>query len=183
MRHSYSDGIESTGGVSVTEPSTTRDGGPAGQSAALGEDSGLLAPPAPALEFADGAAGRLAPVAEELDQVREQIDNGELRLDEAAAHNLLATLMRLQAHVHGLIANAGENIAAPLRFGDNFVGETLAQRLRGAADGDANAALPVLKAYAEQLEKLEGIVRAAAGMITTADEDAGEDLQRIGRSQ
>ncbi|GAA1214025.1 hypothetical protein GCM10009675_39920 [Prauserella alba] len=167
----------------VTEPSTTRDDDAVRQSAGPEGNGGSvgLPPTAPALDFADGAAGRLAPVAEELNQVREQIDNGELRLDEGAAHNLLATLMQLQAHVHRLIADAGENIAAPLRFGDNFVGETLAQRLRGAADGDANAALPVLTAYAAQLEKLEGIVRAASGMITTADEDAGEDLQRIGR--
>ncbi|MCR3720176.1 MULTISPECIES: hypothetical protein [Prauserella salsuginis group] len=167
----------------MTEPSTARDDGAAGQPVGLGDGAGPVgAPPtAPALDFAGGAADRLVPVAEELNQVREQIDSGELRLDEGAAHNLLATLMQLQGHVHRLIADAGENIAAPLRFGDNFVGETLAERLRGAAEGDANAALPVLTAYAAQLEKLEGIVRAAAGMITTADEEAGEDLQRIGR--
>ncbi|MCP2256190.1 hypothetical protein LY13_004975 [Prauserella aidingensis] len=169
----------------MTEPSTTRDDGAAWQSAdaAASADAGPFgaAPAAPALDFASGAAGRLAPVAEELNQVREQIGRGELRLDHGAAHSLLAQLMQLQGHVHRLIADAGENIAAPLRFGDNFVGETLAQRLQGAADGDTNAALPVLKAYAAQLEKLEGIVRAAAGMITTADEDAERDLQRIGR--
>lgn len=138
---------------------------------------------APALGFANGAAHRLAPVSEELNQVREQIDSGELRLDEGAAHALLAKLMELQGHVHRLISEAGENIAEPLGFGNNFVGETLAQRLQGAADGDADAALPVLKAYAAQLEKLEGIVRAAAGMITTADENASEDLYTIGRSE
>ncbi|WP_253865228.1 hypothetical protein [Prauserella halophila] len=161
----------------MTEPSTTRDDG--------AEPAGTVdvSSAAPALDFAEGAANRLAPVAEELNQVRDQIDNGDLRLDEGAAHALLATLLQLQGHVHRLIADAGENIGAPLQFGDNFVGETLARRLQGAADGDDNAALPVLKAYAAQLDKLEGIVRAAAGMITTTDEDAGEALYTIGRSE
>ena len=138
------------------------------------------APSLPAHEFAEGAAGRLAPVAEDLRQVRDQVDRGELWFDEESAHELLGELLRLQGQVHQIIAEAGDNIDQPLRFGDNFVGETLARRLKGAVDGDDNAALPVLKGYAEQLDQLVGIIRTASGLITTTDEDARDALYGIG---
>ncbi|OLT39101.1 hypothetical protein BJF85_07825 [Saccharomonospora sp. CUA-673] len=159
----------------MTEPQTTARG-----PASAPDLPGSNAPALPAREFGEGAAWRLAPVAEDLRQVRDQVERGELWFDPDTAHELLGELLELQGQVHKLIAHAGENIDRPLRFGDNFVGETLAQRLKGAVDGGDNAALPVLTAYSEQIEQLIGIIRTASGLITTTDDDARDTLHGIG---
>ncbi|MFF5991410.1 hypothetical protein [Prauserella flavalba] len=135
---------------------------------------------APGAAFASGAAAALAPVAEDLETVHDQVRTGELKLDPDAAHRLLASITAVQSRVHTLIADCGERIDRPLRFGDNFVGRTMGERLRGAASGGAGAALPVLEEFARQLERLDEIVRRAAGLIAEADTDASERLTRLG---
>ncbi|MFC4005002.1 hypothetical protein ACFS2C_27670 [Prauserella oleivorans] len=131
--------------------------------------------------FASGAADALAPVARDLDVVREQVQDGRLHLDPDAAHELLAAITRLQSRVHTLIADGSERIDQPLRFGANFVARAMSERLRGAASGGADAAIPVLEDFAGQLEKLDDIVRRAAGLITEADAAAGDQLHSLGR--
>lgn len=140
-------------------------------------------PLSPGAAFAQGAAASLAPVSEDLDAVHERIRTGQLRLDEEAAHRLLASLAAMQARVHTLIADGKEQIGRPLRFGDNFVGEAMSERLRGAAFGTADAAIPVLEQFSGQLEKLESIVRRAAGLTTEFDLETRDRLRSIGEGE
>ncbi|MFD2397647.1 hypothetical protein ACFSVJ_14035 [Prauserella oleivorans] len=92
--------------------------------------------------FASGAADALAPVARDLDVVREQVQDGRLHLDPDAAHELLAAITRLQSRVHTLIADGSERIDQPLRFGANFVARAMSERLRGAASGEPTRRSP-----------------------------------------
>lgn len=130
--------------------------------------------------FADNAAASLAPVARELERVRDRVSTGELRLGEDAAQDLLVTLSTLQSQVRTLVAESGEGLGQPLPLGDNLVGTAMSERLRGAASGDSGAAIPVLEEFNLQLERLGDIVRRAAGLISASDDDARERLGRIG---
>ncbi|MEU6641273.1 hypothetical protein ABZ863_01855 [Saccharomonospora sp. NPDC046836] len=134
----------------------------------------------PGAAFASGAAAALAPVAKDLEVVGEQVRAGDLRLDEEAAHRLLASLTAVQSRVHALIADSADRIDRPLLLGDNFVAETMSERLRGAASGGADAAIPVLEEFSGQLDRLADIVRRAAGLLTETDDAAGERLSRLG---
>lgn len=135
---------------------------------------------APGAAFAQGAAAALAPVAQDLDTVDEQVRSGQLRLDEGTARRLLASVAAVQSRVHELIADTGQRVDRPLRLGDNVIGRTMGERLRQAASGGTDAALPVLEEFSGQLEKLELIVRRAAGLIVAADEEASELLRQRG---
>ncbi|WP_199430866.1 hypothetical protein [Qaidamihabitans albus] len=134
----------------------------------------------PGAAFAAGAAAALAPVAKELEVVHERVRTGDLRLDEDAARRLLASIAAVQARVHNLIADSGEGIDRPLRLGDNFVAQAMSERLRAAASGGPDAAIPVLEEFSDQLEMFESIVRRAAGILADTDEEAGELIARAG---
>lgn len=130
----------------------------------------------PASAFAPGAEETLDPVSRQLNWVATQARRGNLRLDPAAAHRLLAALSELQARVHTMIANGKERIGPPLRFGDNFVARAMGKRLRASAVGNSSAAVPVLESFLAELDKLEHIVRRASVTITTADDDAKSEI-------
>lgn len=153
--------------------------------AAAGEGTfgATAVPQAPDARFASAAAASLAPVARDLESVDQRVRSGELVLDVDAAHRLLATLNDIKSRVHDLIANSDRTIDQVLKFGDNFVGETMSRRLRSAASGGGSAAIPVLQEFANQLEALESTVRRAAGMIVATDTEAQDTFQRLGGTE
>ncbi|HET7042201.1 MAG TPA: hypothetical protein VFI13_09275, partial [Gemmatimonadales bacterium] len=57
----------------------------------------------------------------------------------------------------------------------------MGDRLRGAASGGTDAAIPVLERFLAQLEKVSDIVSRAAGLVTDEDEEAAGRLDSIGR--
>lgn len=134
----------------------------------------------PGADFLQNATAALVPVAEELDVVHDHVRAGALKLDEGAAHRLLATLSALQSRVHMLITEGNTGIGQPLQLGHNFVGQVMGQRLRSAAFGAGDAAIPVLKEFALQLERLEDIVRRAAGLLSEVEEQARDRLGKLG---
>lgn len=134
----------------------------------------------PESRFAGGAAASLAPVARELDTVGERVGAGELRLDPELARRLLDELSAVRARVEELLSASSDGIDRPLRFGDNIVAKAMGERFRGAASGPTGAAIPVLRGFLAQVEKVENIVARAARLVTDADEDAAERLGRAG---
>ncbi|OQO90875.1 hypothetical protein B1813_15245 [Saccharomonospora piscinae] len=137
---------------------------------------------APGLGFAGAAAASLAPVARELDTVGRRVSSGQLRLDPESARTLLAELDGLCARVRALAEREGDGIDRPLRLGDNVVAHAMGTRLRGAASGGPDAAIPVLRRFAAQLEKVRGIVATASGLVRDQDEAAAEQLGAAGRA-
>lgn len=125
--------------------------------------------------FAPGAA--LIPIAGQLRGARESAASGRLHLDPEAARTLLAALEQARTRAHQMISEA-KDLSTPMRFGDNWIGRLLDDRLRGAAHGGPSSAVPVLEEFNSALEELESTVRAAAGRYTATDDEAQEHLAR-----
>jgi hypothetical protein len=66
----------------------------------------------------------------------------------------------------------------PLRFGDNWVGRLMSERLHTVAVDQNGGVTPVLATFHQVLDDLETTVRLAAGLYETTDEQAAADLER-----
>jgi hypothetical protein len=128
-------------------------------------------------EFAPAAAGALAPVAGQVEKAKEQALAGTLRIDLESARVILGQLAALRLRAGDLVRACAE-LDTPLRFGDNWVGRLVAERLRTVAvDRDAGVT-PVLAAFHQVLDDLEATVRFAAGVYAATDDRAAADLVR-----
>jgi hypothetical protein len=122
-------------------------------------------------------AAALVPVAGQVNKVKHKAEIGGLKLDPAAAKLLIATLTRLHARVDTLVKSSGD-LDEPLKFGQNFVGQTVAGRLRDTASGGSAAVTPVLTEFSRVLGDLQATVQAAAGSYVVTDEEAALRMQR-----
>jgi hypothetical protein len=134
------------------------------------------APPRPK-PFDQTAAGALAPVAGNVETVKNQAAAGSLRIDLDAATVLLRQLEALKNRAGDLVKDSGE-LDLPLRFGDSWVGQIMSERMRTVAVSDNGGVTPVLRTFHKVLEDLEATIRFAAGMYQTADEETVEALKR-----
>ena len=131
--------------------------------------------------FGGAAAGALAPVAGQVEQAREQALAGTLHIDIEAAKVILSQLSALRLRAADLVEDCAD-LDTPLRFGDNWVGRIMSDRLQEVAAGRHGAVTPVLGTFHQVLYDLESTVRFAAGMYESADEQSEADLKRaIGR--
>jgi hypothetical protein len=131
--------------------------------------------------FGGAAAGALAPVAGQVGKAKEQALAGTLRIDLDAAKVILKQLATLRLRAAELVRDCGD-LDMPLKFGDNWVGQIMSERLRAVAVGRRGAVTPVLTTFHQVLDDLEATVRFAAGTYQTTDEQAEADLLRaIGR--
>lgn len=127
------------------------------------------------------AAGGLAPVADQVGKAKEQALAGSLTIDLDAAKAILANLDRLRSRAAGLVRDCVE-LDTPLKFGDNWVGRIMSERLRTVAVDRDGGVTPVLETFHRVLDDLEATVRFAAGLYETTDENAADDLRRaVGR--
>jgi hypothetical protein len=131
--------------------------------------------------FPNAAAGALAPVAAQVGKAKEQALAGSLTIDLDAAKAILAQLDRLRARAAGLVRNCVE-LDIPLRFGDNWVGQIMSERLRTVAVDRDGGVTPVLENFRQVLDDLAATVRFAAGLYEATDERAVDDLRRAVRS-
>jgi hypothetical protein len=127
--------------------------------------------------FPGAAAGALAPVAGQVEQVKEQALAGTLSIDLEAAKLLLKQLAALRLRADDLVSEC-VTLDTPLRFGDNWVGRLMSERLRTVAVDQNGGVTPVLATFHQVLDDLETTVRLAAGLYETTDEQAAADLKR-----
>src|SRR5262245_511877 len=106
-----------------------------------------------ALSFGGDAGGALAPVAGQVEQVKEQALAGTLHIDLDAAQVILAQLGALRLRAADLLRDCAE-LDTPLKFGRNWVGQIVAARLHAVAAGPADAVAPVLTAFHQVLDDL-----------------------------
>jgi hypothetical protein len=66
----------------------------------------------------------------------------------------------------------------PLRFGDNWVGHIMSERLRMVAVDQNGGVTPVLATFNQVLDDLESTVRFAAGEYEATDAQVAADLKR-----
>jgi len=130
--------------------------------------------------FPGVAAGGLAPVADKVGKAKEQALAGSLRIDLDAAKVVLSQLGRLRLRAAELVRDCTD-LDTPLRFGDNWVGQIMAERLRTVAVDRDGGVTPVLRTFHQVLDDLEAVVRFAAGLYETSDENAADDLRRAVR--
>lgn len=131
--------------------------------------------------FDSDAADGLVPVAGQVSKAKEQALAGSLRIDIEAARVILRQLSALRLRAADLVNDCAD-LDTPLKFGDNWVGRIMSDRLREVAAGRRGAVTPVLRTFHQVLDDLESTVRFAAGMYETVDEQAESDLKRaIGR--
>ncbi|GAB1511755.1 hypothetical protein [Actinophytocola sp. KF-1] len=128
--------------------------------------------------FPNAAAGALVPVADKVDKAKEQALAGSLTIDLDAAKAILAQLARLRARADGLVRDCVE-LDTPLRFGDNWVGQIMSERLRTVAVDSEGGVTPVLKEFHRLLDALTVTVQLAAGLYEATEERATGDLRRI----
>lgn len=131
-------------------------------------------------EFPIAAAGALAPVADQVHRVREATELGGLRMDQAEARVLLANLAKIRARVDDLVTGCGA-LDQPLRFGDNWVGAIMADRLHGVAATDRQSVTSVMTEFRQVLDDLEATVRAAAGVYAATDQRGADDIRQAAR--
>ena len=127
--------------------------------------------------FPGAASGALAPVVGQIEQAKEQALAGTLRIDLAAAKLLLKQLAALRLRAADLVSECVA-LDTPLRFGDNWVGRLMSERLRTVAVDQNGGVTPVLTTFHQVLDDLEATVRLAAGLYETTDERAAADLKR-----
>lgn len=132
-------------------------------------------PPPPAFGAAAGSA--LVPVAGKVEEVKQHAAAGGLRIDPAAAEAMLARLVDLRRRAAELVTDSAM-LGTPLRFGDNWVGRIMSERLRAVADGPDGGVTPVLGRFHELLDSVEAIIRLAAGLYQTTDQQATDALHR-----
>lgn len=131
--------------------------------------------------FGGAAAGALVPVAGQVEKAKEQAIAGTLQIDVEAARVILGQLGALRLRAADLVRDCAE-LDTPLKFGDNWVGKIMSDRLQEVAAGRDGAVTPVLRTFHQVLDDLEATVRFAAGMYESADEQSAADLKRaIGR--
>lgn len=135
----------------------------------------------PAQAFAAGAGARLQQVAGQVSAVKQAAESGQLRFDEQSAGRLLDELEGIRWRVRKLVESA-TTLDTPLRFGDNWVGRAVSERLRDAAAGRQHAAIPVLEAFDEVIRTFEFTVRAAAEGYVATDEQTAAELIRTGEA-
>ena len=123
------------------------------------------------------AAGALAPVAGQVEQVKDQAAAGGLQIDLSAAEVLLRQVQEARLRAADLV-EAGTTLDTPLRFGDNWVGQIMSERLRTVAVDENGGVTPVLRQFHDLLDSVEAIIRLAAGLYQTTDEQAARDLHR-----
>ncbi len=131
--------------------------------------------------FGGATAGALVPVAGQIEKAKEQALAGTLHIDIEAAKVILKQLSALRLRAADLVKDCAD-LDTPLKFGDNWVGQIMSDRLRDVAVGRSGAVTPVLRTFHQVLDDLESTVRFAAGMYESADEQAETDLKRaVGR--
>lgn len=128
--------------------------------------------------FPNAAAGALVPVADKVGKAKEQALAGSLTIDLDAAKAILAQLERLRARAGGLVRDCVE-LDTPLRFGDNWVGRIMSERLRTVAVDHEGGVTPVLDEFHRLLDALAVTVKLAAGLYEATEERATGDLRRI----
>lgn len=127
--------------------------------------------------FGAAAGSALVPVAGQVAEVEEHAAAGGLRIDLAAAERMLAQLADLRRRAGELVTDSGM-LDTPLRFGDNWVGRIMSERLRAVAAGPDGGVAPVLARFHELLDSVEAIIRLAAGLYQTTDQQATDALHR-----
>lgn len=127
--------------------------------------------------FPGAASGALAPVADKIGKAKEQALAGSLRIDLDVAKHILVQLGKLRVRAADLVRDCAD-LDTPLRFGDNWVGRIMSERLRMVAVDRDGGVTHVLTAFHQVLDDLEATVRFAAGMYETSDERAADDLRR-----
>lgn len=127
--------------------------------------------------FGSAAASALAPVAGRVDEVKHRAAAGGLRIDLAAAEVLLQQIQALRLRAADLLKDCG-TLDTPLMFGDNWVGQIMSERLRTVAVDENGGVTPVLGRFHELLDSVEAIIRLAAGLYQTNDQQAADDLHR-----
>jgi hypothetical protein len=137
---------------------------------------GMAEKPKPMPGFSAPAAG-LAPVAGQVEATRRKAEIDGLSLDPAAATALINTIARLRGRVDDLVGECAE-LDQPLKFGANFVGLTVAERLRDTASSGDAAVTPVLTTFSQTLANLQAMVQAAAGRYMVTDEESARRMQQ-----
>ncbi|TDQ04944.1 hypothetical protein [Labedaea rhizosphaerae] len=130
--------------------------------------------------FPDMAADRLTPVAGEVHKARESAELGGLRMDKAEAGVLLANLAQLRARAADLVTGCAD-LDRPLRFGDNWVGDIVAARLRAVASTDSLSMTSVMAEFLQVIDDLEATVRAAAQLYETTDDQNADRVRKAAR--
>lgn len=134
------------------------------------------APPRPLAQ----AAGALAPVAGNVETVKNQAAAGSLRIDLDAATVLLRQIEALKNRAGDLVQDSGD-LDLPLRFGESWVGQIMSERMRTVAISDNGGVTPVLQAFHQVLGDLEATVRLAAGDYQVNEEQAAEAMRAAGQ--
>src|SRR5262245_52827510 len=111
--------------------------------------------------FGGDAAGALVPVAGQVEKAKEQALAGTLHIDTEAAKVILRQLGALRLRAADLVNDCAD-LDIPLKFGDNWVGRIMSDRLQEVAAGPRGAVTPVLRTFHQVLDDLESTVRFAA---------------------
>lgn len=112
-------------------------------------------------------------------EAKRHAEGGEMHIDIDPAARLLARLDALRERTAELVGRGAE-LDRPLRFGDNWVGHIVSQRLRGVAVDDRGLA-PALSTFHQVLDDVAAAIRLAAGRYRTSDDEAVAALGRCAR--
>jgi hypothetical protein len=125
--------------------------------------------------FARAAARALQPMAASVGQLAMEAEAGRLSLNVDAAEALLRRIAELKQRVDTLVEGC-RWLEVPLRFGDNWVGRIMSERLLAMAVDENGGVSHVLGLFEDVMISLENAVRESVKNYLAMDEAAAAGL-------
>jgi hypothetical protein len=131
--------------------------------------------PGPVTSFAPAATRALQPVAASVGRLAMEAEAGRLSLNVDAADALLRRIAEVKQRVDTLVADC-RWLEVPLRFGDNWVGRIMSERLHAMAVDENGGVTHVLGLFEDVMISLENAVRECVKNYLAMDEAAAAGL-------
>ncbi|MEV0680705.1 hypothetical protein AB0I60_29740 [Actinosynnema sp. NPDC050436] len=123
-------------------------------------------------------AGQVPTLDGQVLALRESVNSGRVLLDPATGEEMRKMLLEQIDQVDSWLERAGR-LARPAPLGANPVGDRMAAKFEGRAEGDELSFLSVMTAYREVLQQTHDSVRSAIRNFLAVDEEHRAELTRL----
>ncbi len=110
--------------------------------------------------------------------LQETVNSGRVSLDPATGEEMRKMLLEQIDQVDSWLERAGR-LARPAPLGANPVGDKMAAKFEGRAEGDELSFVSVMSSYREVLQQTHDSVASAIRNFQAVDEEHGSELTRL----
>ncbi|MEV0055782.1 hypothetical protein AB0H34_35450 [Saccharopolyspora shandongensis] len=124
-----------------------------------------------------GAGAALGAIAQQNDQLSQQVSSGQLKMNPDAANKAAEVYERKADEVERLALRA-DRLSRVEGLGDYRSGQELATKFGQKASNGSTGAADLLRKLTDELRRKADLFRQAAKDYVATDEQIGQDLQR-----